>query len=85
MDGELDVIIVSGLAKWKLLLLFLSVFFGKHTKFKEVQTFKGKRVVIHSTHQVPVHADGDTVGDVGENNELTVGVLPSSWKMLNKK
>ncbi|MGR3765411.1 diacylglycerol/lipid kinase family protein [Rossellomorea sp. NS-SX7] len=83
-DGELDLTIVSGLSKWKLLFLFISVFFGKHTELKEVHTLTGSNITIGSGEGVPVHADGDFAGVIDEDSELNVKILPDSWKMLNR-
>jgi diacylglycerol kinase (ATP) len=83
-DGELDLTIVSGLSKWKLLFLFISVFFGKHTDLKEVRTLRGRSITIRSGEGVPVHADGDFTGVIDGDSELYIKVLPDSWKMLNR-
>ncbi|WP_044340302.1 diacylglycerol/lipid kinase family protein [Rossellomorea aquimaris] len=83
-DGYIDMTLVHGLSRWKLLLVFLSVFFGKHTAFKEVSTCSGKRMTIQSSQDVPVHADGDTIEELKKADELKVHVLPMSWKMLNR-
>ncbi|XXM71899.1 diacylglycerol/lipid kinase family protein [Lysinibacillus sphaericus] len=83
-DGVLDLTIVSGLSKWKLLFLFISVFFGKHTELKEVHTLKGKTFVIKGRKGIPVHADGDFAGAIDEGSELHAKLMPGSWKMLNR-
>ncbi|WP_175990637.1 diacylglycerol kinase family protein [Bacillus sp. Marseille-Q1617] len=83
-DGELDLTIVSGLSKWKLLFLFISVFFGKHTELKEVHTLKGQSITIESGEGIPVHADGDFAGVIDVESGLNVKILPGSWKMLNR-
>lgn len=83
-DGELDFTIVHGLSRWKLLLVFLSVFLGKHTAFKEVYSGTGERITIRSDQDVPIHADGETVEALKKGKELDVHVLPLSWKMLNR-
>ena len=41
-DGLLDITVVHHLSRLKLLLVFISVFWGKHVHFKEVKTFTGK-------------------------------------------
>lgn len=61
-DGMLDVTVVHQLARWKLLLVFISVFWGKHTMFKEVQQFTGKCITIASAAEVLTHADGEVIG-----------------------
>lgn len=61
-DGKLNVTIVHRLSRFKLLLVFLSVFWGKHLKFKEVNTFLAQKVSIHSTEPIYVHSDGEHIG-----------------------
>jgi YegS/Rv2252/BmrU family lipid kinase len=61
-DGKLNVTIVHRLSRLKLLLVFLSVFWGKHLKFKEVNTFLARKVSIHSTVPIYVHSDGEHIG-----------------------
>jgi diacylglycerol kinase (ATP) len=53
-------IVVHNISKWKVLFLFLTVFFGKHTKFKEVYTFKGKYIEIKSKQKMIYQIDGQT-------------------------
>ncbi|OIU70897.1 diacylglycerol/lipid kinase family protein [Rossellomorea aquimaris] len=83
-DGVLDLTIVSGLSKWKLMFLFISVFFGKHTELKEVHTLKGRSIKMKSRKGIPVHADGDFAGVIDECRELHAEVTHGSWKMLNR-
>lgn len=61
-DGKLDITVVNQLSRLKLLLVFTSVFWGKHILFKEVKTFKGVTASIHSSSALFVHADGETIG-----------------------
>ena len=63
-DGCLDVTIVHNLSRLKLLFVFITVFFGKHTRFKEVVQYKGKRVSIKSDDNMLVHADGELIGQL---------------------
>ena len=43
--------------------MFISVFWGGHLKFKEVRNLKGKEISICLSQSVPVHADGEDVGE----------------------
>jgi diacylglycerol kinase (ATP) len=61
-DGLLDVIVVHNLSRWKLLFVFISVFWGGHTEFREVKMLKGKKVSIQTLKPVIVHADGEIIG-----------------------
>lgn len=61
-DGLLDLTVVHELSKLKLLIVFISVYWGKHVYFKEVKTFKGKTVSINSSNSLYVHGDGEHLG-----------------------
>jgi diacylglycerol kinase (ATP) len=61
-DGKLNVTIAHRLSRLKLLFVFISVFWGKHLKFKEVNTFLAQNVSIHSTEPIYVHSDGEHIG-----------------------
>ncbi|WP_316571008.1 diacylglycerol kinase family lipid kinase [Neobacillus sp. YIM B06451] len=79
-DGELNVTVVHNLSKAKLLLVFLSVFWGKHTSFKEVHMFRGKEISIQSSSPIPIHADGEYIGmaNSGELNAIPKAVRLSA-------
>ncbi|MHC0038915.1 diacylglycerol/lipid kinase family protein [Pseudoneobacillus sp. C159] len=61
-DQLLDITVVHQLSKIKLLFVFISVFWGAHIRFKEVQTFLAKSVSIQSNHPIFVHSDGEHIG-----------------------
>jgi len=61
-DGLLHVTVVSRLTRWKLLSVFLTVFWGGHVRMKEVSVFAGRNVRIRPAAPVPVHADGEEAG-----------------------
>jgi diacylglycerol kinase (ATP) len=79
-DGLLDLTIVHSLSRLKLLIVFLSVFSGRHTLFKEVKTYKVKEVLITSNVPVPVQADGDYIGKIEANQKLHIEVQHHNWK-----
>lgn len=61
-DGLLDVTVVRNISRWKILLIFISVFWGKHTAFKEVEQFTGKSILINTPQEILAHADGEIIG-----------------------
>lgn len=61
-DGRMEVTVAHQLSKLKLLLVFISVFWGKHVHFKEVKTFTGKDISIQSDSSLLIHADGEHIG-----------------------
>ncbi|HLR79030.1 MAG TPA: diacylglycerol kinase family protein [Bacillota bacterium] len=56
----LPLIIIHGVSKWKILGLFLTVFTGKHTQFKEVELLESHKVKITSTEPLYYQVDGST-------------------------
>jgi YegS/Rv2252/BmrU family lipid kinase len=74
-DGKFDITVVHHLSRWKLLLVFISVFWGKHIHFKEVKTYTGKDVSIHSPTELLVHADGEHIGFTPLNIHLQASAL----------
>lgn len=61
-DGLLDVTVVHNLSRIKLLFVFVTVFFGAHTKFKEISQHKGAIIRVESNEKMLVHADGELIG-----------------------
>ncbi|WP_026572151.1 diacylglycerol/lipid kinase family protein [Bacillus sp. UNC438CL73TsuS30] len=61
-DGVFDITVVHQLSRLKLLLVFISVFWGKHVLFKEVKMLKGKKISIQSSAPLFAHADGEFIG-----------------------
>ena len=55
-----SITVVHNISKLKLMLVFLSIFIGKHTNFKEVETFTGSRIEINSEKELSYQADGVT-------------------------
>ncbi|MBT2662208.1 diacylglycerol kinase family protein [Bacillus sp. ISL-45] len=80
-DGILDVTVVHQISRLKLLMVFISVFWGKHTKFREVEQFTGKSITIESTAKVLAHADGETIG----HTPLKIQACPKALKILSGK
>lgn len=62
VDGKLNITVVHNLSRAKLLLVFLTVFWGGHTRFKEVSSLTGRSIQIYSNRPLNVHADGEDIG-----------------------
>lgn len=80
-DGILDVTVVHGISRWKLLVVFISVFWGKHTKFREVKQLTGRSIAINSPVEILAHADGESIG----HTPLSIQVCPSALNIISKK
>lgn len=58
-DNLLDVIVVAGISKLKVLLLLPTAFSGFHVHFKGVYLYRCKEVSIDSEKALAVHTDGE--------------------------
>jgi diacylglycerol kinase (ATP) len=77
-DGELNLTIVNNLAKMKLLAVFVSVFWGGHSRFREVTVQKGKTISISSSTPLLIHADGEIYG----HTPITVQVFNKALSII---
>lgn len=60
-DRMLDVIVVSDLPKWKILLLLPTAFFGKHVNFKGISIYRCREIKVKMSKKLPIHADGEPI------------------------
>lgn len=60
-DGYLDVIVVSKLPRWKILLLLPTAFWGGHVKYRGIDIFRCKNVKIELSKALPIHTDGEPI------------------------
>ncbi|MFO1444190.1 diacylglycerol kinase family lipid kinase [Bacillus sp. Bva_UNVM-123] len=77
-DGELNITVVHNLSRIKLLFVFITVFWGGHVSFKEVEMFRGKSIKIKSDVPVYAHADGEDIG----STPLMMNVIPKALPIL---
>lgn len=61
MDDILDVIVVSGLSKLKILSLLPIAFKGWHVHFKGIYTYRCQTAKFESERPLPVHTDGEPI------------------------
>lgn len=60
-DDFLDIILIEGLPKLKILFLLPTAFFGKHTKFTGIHIYRCKKAVMESEIPLPFHTDGEPI------------------------
>jgi diacylglycerol kinase (ATP) len=60
-DGLLDVCVVGGVDRLRLLRLFPTVYSGRHLQIREVGYFQAGRVRVETEHPLDVYADGEYV------------------------
>lgn len=81
-DGKLEVTIVHGLARWKLLLVFITVFWGGHTGFKEVSVMEGTTFTFQTDRAMLCHTDGEYAGELHPGEWLECGVAENMWHSI---
>jgi diacylglycerol kinase (ATP) len=60
-DGQLDVCLIGDIGKLKLLGVFPSVYFGRHTGIREVAYFGARRIRVETERAMDIYADGEYV------------------------
>lgn len=84
-DGVIELTIVYNISKLKLVLLFITVFFGAHTRLKEVVQISSSNFTLSVDKELFCHADGEIIGSIKKESEITYNVCLNSWKLANVK
>jgi diacylglycerol kinase (ATP) len=74
-DGLLDVCVVGGVGRLKLLSMFPSVYGGHHLNIREVEYFQSPRSRIEAECPLPVYADGEYVCETPAEISIEPGAL----------
>lgn len=77
-DGMLECTIVHQLSRIKLLTLFVTVFWGGHTRFREVTQLQGEAFTI-TTHE-PMHCHVDGEAFIMEKSHVHINLQHRSWQ-----
>lgn len=80
-DGEIELIVVHHLSRLKLLVVFASVFFGKHTSFKEVHQMTAKSFTLTTNEAMYRHTDGEFANQTTPLVSNQYSVQPKKWKI----
>lgn len=78
-DGLLDVIVIEGISKLKMLFCLPGALFGKHTRLHGVHILQCKDVNITSDRPLPVHKDGESGGI---QREFSVTIEKKTLKII---
>ena len=78
-DRIFDVIAVANLPKWKVLLLFPTAYFGKHTHIRGIHIFRCRQIYIKSQRKYPVHTDGEFSG---VHHKLAVSFIDAQLNII---
>ncbi|MDN4493722.1 diacylglycerol/lipid kinase family protein [Ureibacillus aquaedulcis] len=83
-DGLLELSIVYNLSRLKLLLMFVTVFFGAHIKLKEFVQVQDEQFTLYINDEVPCHTDGEILGLTKKNSKISCMVQKKCWKAVTK-
>jgi diacylglycerol kinase (ATP) len=75
-DGRLDVCVVHNISLTKLLMLFISVFWGGHVKVQGVSQFTCRNITVNTNRPVAIHADGEYKGTTPVSIEINPLSVP---------
>lgn len=78
-DGKLEITIVHSLSRIKFLFMFMSVFFGAHTRIKGVEQMRGECFALCYDRPLPCHADGEDL--YNRSMQLNVGIQKAALKI----
>ena len=79
-DGVFDVCVFHHLTKPKIFLNLPKVFWGGHTKIKEVEMFRASEVDVFSSEPVEAHVDGELISD--EEGHFRARLLPRTLEIV---
>ncbi len=77
-DGFLDVCLVAGMSRLKLLPILPTVFWGAHVRFKEVEMLRTRTLFLETDRPLDIYADGEYVCQT----PVEIGLLPKAFKVI---
>jgi diacylglycerol kinase (ATP) len=87
-DGLLDVCVIGGVAPFKLISMFPTVYIGRHLSIREVEYFQAQQLRVETETPLEIYADGEfvcrTPVEFGvERGALQIIVHPSQTSFQN--
>lgn len=83
-DGLIELTIVNEVSRLKLLFLFVTVFFGQHTKIKAVKQFTASNFEIIMDDHIIAHTDGEYAGESTKDKPIRFGLKRQAWSLARK-
>lgn len=78
-DQLLELTVVHDLSRIKLLLVFMTVFWGKHVNFREVEMLQANQFSLQVDAPTVSHVDGESLGHVSPGKTITCKLDPRKW------
>ena len=83
-DGILELTVVNKLSRWKLMFLFGTVFFAKHTNFKEVKQVASESFTLHFDERIYCHTDGEIQTLQPGKQTIHIDICKQAWQLAKK-
>ncbi|HEX8977988.1 MAG TPA: YegS/Rv2252/BmrU family lipid kinase [Solirubrobacteraceae bacterium] len=77
-DGQLEIVLIHDVPRWRYLLLAPTVFRGAHVNQPTVEVIRAATARISASRPFTIYADGDPVAEL----PVTVGVKPRAVRVL---
>lgn len=77
-DGQLDVCVIRDISRLKLLMVFPSVYFGRHLGIREVDYFNAGRIRVETDRPLDVYADGEYVA----STPVEIGIAREALRVI---
>lgn len=84
-DGLLELTVVHGISRKKLMYVFRTVFKGSHMQFSEVAHMSGSEFGLITDRSVLRHVDGDYAGNTTEGKTIVYYVSEQHWNSIIHK
>ncbi|MTD29531.1 diacylglycerol kinase family protein [Planomicrobium sp. YIM 101495] len=84
-DGKLEITVVHGIRRLKLLLVFGTVFTGSHLRLKEVDQWHSEAFQLKTDAAVSRHADGDAAGTTPPNDAVLYTTSKKRWLLARNQ
>ena len=78
-DQQLELTVVHDLSRIKLLLVFMTVFWGKHVKFREVEMLQSAQFSLQVDAPTVSHVDGEFLGHISAEKTITCQLDSRKW------
>ena len=60
-DDKIDIMVASGIPKWKILRILPTAYKGNHTRFKGIHIYSAKHIQVESKQALALHTDGEPI------------------------
>jgi YegS/Rv2252/BmrU family lipid kinase len=74
-DGQLDIVIIKQVSRFRYLLLSPSVFWGGHARLPHVEILRASRLTISASRPFAVYADGDPIAELPATISVRAGAV----------